>query len=175
VPKKLYVGNLPFSVTDDSLREMFSQYGEVYSASVVVDRERGRSRGFGFVEMDNAESAISELNGKDLEGRNLRVNEAREGDGHKGGGGGGGGGGASRRFNDGPTESSGERQSGTVKWFNDSKGFGFIGREQGEDVFVHFRAIRGEGHRTLYEGQAVEFTVTNGQKGLQADDVVVLS
>lgn len=64
-----------------------------------------------------------------------------------------------------------ERETGTVKWFNDNKGYGFIQREQGEDVFVHFRAIRGEGHRTLQEGQKVEFTVTEGQKGLQAEDV----
>ena len=64
-----------------------------------------------------------------------------------------------------------ERESGTVKWFNDSKGYGFIARDQGEDVFVHFSAIRGDGHRTLNEGQRVEFTVTQGQKGLQAEDV----
>ncbi len=67
-----------------------------------------------------------------------------------------------------------EREQGTVKWFDDSKGYGFISREQGEDVFVHFRSIRGEGYRTLSEGQKVEFAVTQGQKGLQADDVSVL-
>ena len=67
-----------------------------------------------------------------------------------------------------------ERETGTVKWFNDSKGYGFIQRESGVDVFVHFRAIRGEGHRTLLEGQKVEFAVTQGQKGLQADDVLAL-
>lgn len=66
-----------------------------------------------------------------------------------------------------------ERETGIVKWFNDSKGFGFIEREKGEDVFVHFRAIRGEGYRSLIEGQRVEFTVTKGQKGLQAHDVAV--
>jgi cold shock protein len=65
-----------------------------------------------------------------------------------------------------------EREVGTVKWFNNAKGYGFIKREQGEDVFVHFRAIRGDGYRTLNEGQQVEFTVTQGQKGLQAEDVV---
>ncbi len=65
-----------------------------------------------------------------------------------------------------------ERETGTVKWFNNAKGYGFIKREQGEDVFVHFRAIRGDGYRTLNEGQRVEFTVTQGQKGLQAEDVV---
>lgn len=67
-----------------------------------------------------------------------------------------------------------ERELGTVKWFNDAKGFGFIQRESGPDVFVHFRAIRGDGHRTLTEGQKVEFTVTQGQKGLQAEDVAKL-
>lgn len=66
-----------------------------------------------------------------------------------------------------------ERETGTVKWFNNSKGYGFIQRDQGEDVFVHFRAIRGEGYRSLQEGQRVEFTVTQGQKGLQADDVAL--
>jgi len=67
-----------------------------------------------------------------------------------------------------------ERETGTVKWFNDSKGFGFISREKGGDVFVHFSAIRGEGFRSLGEGQKVEFTVTQGQKGPQAQEVVVL-
>ncbi|UUY06496.1 cold-shock protein [Pseudomonas sp. J452] len=64
-----------------------------------------------------------------------------------------------------------ERETGTVKWFNDSKGYGFIQRGSGPDVFVHFRAIRGEGHRSLVEGQQVEFAVIQGQKGLQAEDV----
>ncbi len=64
-----------------------------------------------------------------------------------------------------------ERETGTVKWFNDSKGYGFIQRDQGEDVFVHFRALRGEGYRSLKEGQRVEFTVAQGKKGLQAEDV----
>ena len=67
-----------------------------------------------------------------------------------------------------------QREKGTVKWFNDTKGFGFIQREQGEDVFVHYRAITGDGHRSLKEGQRVEFTVTKGQKGLQAENVVIL-
>lgn len=63
------------------------------------------------------------------------------------------------------------RETGTVKWFNTSKGFGFISRDSGDDVFVHFRAIRGEGHRVLVEGQRVEFTVMMRDKGLQAEDV----
>ncbi|MEH6672351.1 cold-shock protein [Halopseudomonas sp.] len=66
------------------------------------------------------------------------------------------------------------REAGTVKWFNTNKGFGFISRDQGDDVFVHFRAIRGEGHRALEEGQRVEFVVARREKGLQAEDVVIL-
>jgi len=64
-----------------------------------------------------------------------------------------------------------ERQLGLVKWFSNSKGYGFIEREEGEDVFVHFSAIRSEGYRTLKEGQRVEFSVVSGDKGLQAEDV----
>ncbi|MBA1229235.1 cold-shock protein [Pseudomonas viridiflava] len=64
------------------------------------------------------------------------------------------------------------RDTGTVKWFNTSKGFGFISRDSGDDIFVHFRAIRGEGHRVLVEGQRVEFSVMNRDKGLQAEDVI---
>ncbi|WP_017937944.1 cold shock domain-containing protein [Zestomonas thermotolerans] len=64
-----------------------------------------------------------------------------------------------------------DREIGTVKWFNDAKGYGFIQRESGADVFVHYRAIRGEGHRTLNEGERVEFSVIDGQKGPQAEDV----
>ncbi len=64
-----------------------------------------------------------------------------------------------------------EREVGTVKWFDSAKGYGFISREQGEDVFVHFRAIRGDGFKSLEEGQQVEFSVAKGQKGLQAEDV----
>ncbi|MGA8278243.1 MAG: cold-shock protein [Rhodanobacteraceae bacterium] len=64
-----------------------------------------------------------------------------------------------------------DRQIGTVKWFNESKGFGFISRDNGPDVFVHFRSIAGDGFRTLQEGQKVSFRVVQGQKGLQAEDV----
>lgn len=63
------------------------------------------------------------------------------------------------------------RETGTVKWFDNAKGYGFIKRPEGEDVFVHFRQIRGEGYRTLQEGQAVQFSIVQGQKGLQAEDV----
>ena len=76
--KNVYVGNLAFSVTSDALRELFSQYGSVASAAVITDRETGRSRGFGFVEMDEGgDAAIEALNGKEWEGRTLTVNEAR--------------------------------------------------------------------------------------------------
>jgi CspA family cold shock protein len=67
-----------------------------------------------------------------------------------------------------------ERESGTVKWFNDSKGYGFIERDGAPDVFVHFSAIRSEGYRSLREGQAVEFEVVEGDKGPQAQDVAVI-
>ena len=68
-----------------------------------------------------------------------------------------------------------ERETGTVKWFNASKGYGFITREQGDDIFVHYSAISGEGYRTLEEGQRVEFLVSQGEKGPQAQDVVVVA
>ena len=97
--KKIYVGNLSWNCTDADLRELFAPFGAVDSASVITDRETGRSRGFGFVEIDSADGAdraISELDGKDFDGRPLRVNEAQEkrrgGGGDRGGGGGGGGG-----------------------------------------------------------------------------------
>lgn len=67
-----------------------------------------------------------------------------------------------------------EKQQGTVKWFNDAKGFGFIERESGEDVFVHHTAIVGDGFRSLAEGQRVEFIVTQGQKGPQAEQVAAI-
>lgn len=76
----IYVGNLPYSVSNDDLHEAFSQFGSVSKASVIMDRETGRSKGFGFVEMDDkaeAENAIKQLDGQDMNGRALRVNEAR--------------------------------------------------------------------------------------------------
>jgi CspA family cold shock protein len=67
-----------------------------------------------------------------------------------------------------------DKEQGTVKWFNGSKGFGFIERDSGEDVFVHYTAILSDGFRTLDEGQRVEFVVTEGQKGPQAQDVILI-
>jgi RNA recognition motif-containing protein len=92
----IYVGNLAYEVQDDELNEVFAQYGEVESARVLVDRESGRSRGFGFVKMPNreeAERAIEALNESDMQGRPLRVREAEERKPRSGGFGGGGGGG----------------------------------------------------------------------------------
>ena len=109
--RKLYVGNLAYSVTDAMLSEMFSAHGTVQSAQVIMDRDTGRSKGFGFVEMGSdqeAQAAITALNGKEVEGRSLTVNEARprpQGSGGNRGGGGsrdrggyGGGGGGGRRY-----------------------------------------------------------------------------
>lgn len=67
-----------------------------------------------------------------------------------------------------------DREVGTVKWFNGTKGYGFITRENGDDIFVHFTSIRGEGYRTLEDGQQVEFVAAQGEKGLQAQDVVAI-
>lgn len=102
---KLYVGNLSFSTTEAELRSAFEQYGEVSSASLVMDRETGRPRGFGFVEFSNdehAKAAMTALNGKNIDGRDLTVNEAKPreagGGGGRGGFGGGGGGGGRGGF-----------------------------------------------------------------------------
>ncbi|HOD84552.1 MAG: RNA recognition motif [Planctomycetes bacterium ADurb.Bin126] len=97
--KKLYVGNLPYDVTDADLEQLFNQHGTVQSAQVIQDRMTGRSKGFGFVEMDSdqeAQAAINDLNGKDYGGRALTVNEAKPREPRSGGFGGGGGGGGRR-------------------------------------------------------------------------------
>ena len=90
---KIYVGNLPFSATSEALNEMFSKFGSVDSAKIIMDRDTGRSKGFGFVEMSNgdeAAAAIEKLNGSDMGGRSLVVNEARPMEPRSGGFGGGG-------------------------------------------------------------------------------------
>ncbi|SIO59215.1 RNA recognition motif. (a.k.a. RRM, RBD, or RNP domain) [Singulisphaera sp. GP187] len=90
--KKLYVGNLTYDTTEDNLVELFSEYGEVLSAQIIIDRDTNRSKGFGFVEMaDGADEAANALNGQDFRGRNLTVNEARPREDRGGGGGGRGG------------------------------------------------------------------------------------
>ena len=96
MPKKLYVGNLTYDTTEDNLVELFSEFGEVLSAQIIIDRDTNRSKGFGFVEMaEGADEAANALNGQDFHGRNLTVNEARprEPRDNRGGGGGGYGGG----------------------------------------------------------------------------------
>ena len=97
--KKLYVGNLAFEVTNKDLEELFAQAGTCESVAVIMDRDTGQSRGFGFVEMSSnaeAQKAVQEMNGRDLKGRALKVNEALDRGNSRGGGGGGGGGG--RRY-----------------------------------------------------------------------------
>lgn len=115
--KKIYVGNLPFSMTNEGLSEMFSQFGAVDSSKIITDRDTGRSKGFGFVEMSDsaaADSAISQLNGADHGGRSLTVNEARpmeprEGGGGRGGFGGGRSGGGDRGGDRGGRSGGGNR------------------------------------------------------------------
>ena len=94
---KLYVGNLPFTANEDTVRALFAEFGAVQSISLITDRETGSPRGFGFVEMSNSDAsrAMQSLNGKDFGGRPLKVNEAQ--DRARSGGGGGGGGGYGRR------------------------------------------------------------------------------
>jgi RNA recognition motif-containing protein len=98
---RLYVGNLSYSMRDDTLRQQFSAFGHVASAKVMMERDSGRSKGFGFVEMGSpaeAQAAIQGLNGKEVDGRALTVNVARPMEQRTGGGGGGYGGGAGRRY-----------------------------------------------------------------------------
>jgi len=100
MPSRLYVGNLAYSVSGDDLQELFSQAGEVQSATVITDKFSGQSKGFGFVEMSSsgdAATAIQRFNDTDLKGRNIKVNEAKPRESNFGGGGGGGGGGGASR------------------------------------------------------------------------------
>ncbi|MBP9503683.1 MAG: RNA-binding protein [Candidatus Promineofilum sp.] len=104
--KKIYVGNLSFSATEDQVRDMFAEFGDIQSLAMINDRDTGRFRGFAFVEMEDsaANAAINGLNGKEVDGRELTVNEARPREERSGGGGGGGGyrggGGGGGRRND---------------------------------------------------------------------------
>ena len=114
---KLYVGNLSFNTSSDDLQELFAQSGTVESASVVEDRDTGRSRGFGFVEMssrEEGEAAINQLNGKEVGGRALTVNEAKPREGGRPGGGGGGRGGFGGGGNRGG--GGGNRGGGGSRW-----------------------------------------------------------
>jgi len=124
---RLYVGNLAYSTMDQQLQEAFAEFGEVVSASVVIDRATGQSRGFGFVEYgspEEAERAIESLNGASLDGRSITVNVARER--RPTGGGGGGGGGGGRRFGG----DSGGRPSGPPRGGGGGGGGGGRGRRQ---------------------------------------------
>jgi len=102
--KKIYVGNLPYSVDSAALQDIFAEFGQVESANVIMDRDSGRSKGFGFVEMgseDDAQTAISKLNGQEVSGRALNVSEAKPQEPRSGGGGGNrrpGGGGFQKRY-----------------------------------------------------------------------------
>jgi len=112
VGRRLYVGNLSYNVTNQSLETLFAEFGRVQSAQVVMDRDTGRSKGFGFVEMsDNgqAQAAIEGLNQKEVDGRSLTVNEARPREERSGGGGGYGGGGGSRGYGGGGGGGGGRR------------------------------------------------------------------
>jgi RNA recognition motif-containing protein len=134
---RLYVGNLAYSTTEDTLRNEFGKFGNVTSALVVIDRVSGRSRGFGFVEFSTSEEgtqAINGMNGASLDGREIVVNEARErqaggggGGGPRPGRGGGGGGGGGRRFGGGggPRGGGGDRGGGGGGWGGDGGGGGF--------------------------------------------------
>ena len=122
--KKLYVGNLSYDVDSSQLEQMFTSHGTVTSAQIITDRDTGRSKGFGFVEMGSqadGENAIAQLNGKEVDGRQLKVNEAkpqndRGGSGGGGRGGYGGGGGGSRGGGGGGNRSGGGGNSGGYKW-----------------------------------------------------------
>jgi RNA recognition motif-containing protein len=112
VAKKLYVGNLPYSATEEQIRALFSQVGEITYVTVITDRETGRSKGFGFVEMatdEEAQEAIRRFNGYSLQNRSLTVNEARPREERSGGGGGYGGGG----YGGGGYGGGGDRRAGT--------------------------------------------------------------
>ncbi|MEM6262136.1 MAG: RNA-binding protein [Bacteroidota bacterium] len=108
----IYVGNIPYSITEDELLQMFAAYGEVTSAKIIIDHESGRSKGFGFVEMDDdqGQDAIDALHDYEMNGRRLKVNQARPRENNFRGGGGGGGGGYRR--NDGYGRGGGDRRGG---------------------------------------------------------------
>lgn len=113
--KKLYVGNMSYTASEEDLNQLFAQFGDVASARIITDRDSGRSKGFAFVEMgsdDGAAQAIEQLHGKEFQGRNLVVSEARDNNGGGGGGRGPGGGGGGKRFGGGPRGFGGPRGGG---------------------------------------------------------------
>jgi RNA recognition motif-containing protein len=121
MPSKLFVGNLAFSATEDAVKTLFSQYGEVTSVNIITDKMSGRPRGFCFVEMENADAAIEGLNNSQFEGRKLNVNVAQQKPQSSGGGGGGrprssGGGGGGGGFNRDRGGSGGNRRNDRDRW-----------------------------------------------------------
>ncbi len=131
---KLYVGNLGYGVTQTDLEQIFQAYGSVQSAQIIMDRDTGRSKGFGFVEMSSsaeAEAAISALNGKEVEGRTLTVNEARPKESGGGGGGRSGGGGGGRSGGGGYGGGGGGRSGGGGGGYGGGGGAGGGGRSGG--------------------------------------------
>ena len=130
---KLYVGNLPYSAKEESLKEHFSSAGSVASVKIIIDRETGRSKGFGFVEMDSedgAQSAVSQLDGQEFEGRSLRVSEAKPQPERESRGGGFGGGGSRGGFGGGGFGGGGNRDGGSRGGFG---GGGNRGGGRGRD------------------------------------------
>jgi cold shock CspA family protein len=187
VGKKLYCGNLSYDVSSSELEAMFAEFGEVESAEVIADRDTGRSKGFGFVEMrsdSDAQAAIAGLHDVPRNGRPLTVNEAKPresrgggGGGYGGGGGGGGysGGGGGYGGGGGGYGGEGDVVEGKVKFYNAEKGFGFIVPDDGsKDVFVSARTLTRAGINALEAEQRVRVTTRMGQKGPMAARVELL-
>src|SRR5687768_16291095 len=145
---KIYVGNLPFSADESQVRALFEQHGTVESVSLINDRETGRPRGFGFVEMSSADAAraIQALNGKDMGGRPLKVNEAQDkpkGGGRGGGGGGGYGGGGGGRSGGGGYGGGGRRRGGPRRRWR------LVGRRPRSQLLWRLRRLRRRRRRSL--------------------------
>ena len=166
----IYVGNLPFNLGEEDLKEIFEEYGEVASSKIISDKFSGRSKGFGFIEMDSdddANNAIKELNNAEVGGRNIKVNESKPREDRGGDRRGGGGGGYQRR------DRYQEAMKGTVKWYDAVKGYGFIQSEDDKDLFVHRSGVK-DNVFSLEAGQAVEFEIKESDKGPVAFNVEVV-
>jgi CspA family cold shock protein len=221
---KLYVGNLPYSVRDSDLEQAFSAFGQVVSGRVMMERDTGRSKGFGFVELGNGTGdaflhigavqaagydslppgaklevqvtnsvkgqQVARVLSVDLEGAAERAPPPPPrsggfggGDGGYGGGRGGGGGGyggggggydSPRPRRQAPDPSTAVTVSGTVKWFDETKGFGFVqSNDGGKDVFVHISILGTSGVNRLLEGQPVTMQVVDTAKGREALSIIL--